>query len=153
VVGTRGTFAERNAPSLGGAVVNNKIAMAEISQNILIQYFVWHFYDQSKAILKAWKNFLLFNLNYFSVPILIKTFFYHWRQYKWYYPRGFDIPVYLEVFFSNLISRVLGAIMRSFLIVIGLFLEIFIFFGGAILFFGWLILPALLILGLIFSLK
>jgi len=129
--------------------------MAEIyfQRNILIQYFVWHFFDQSKAILKAWKNFLLFNLNYFSTPVLIKTFFSHWRQYKWYYPRGLDIPVYLEVFFSNLISRVLGAIMRAVLILIGIFLEILIIFAGLIIFFGWIFLPALLIFGLIFSLK
>lgn len=124
-----------------------------LAKNILIQYFFWHFYDQPKAILKAWKNFLLFNLNYFSIPILLKTFFSHWRRYKWFYPRGFDIPVYLEVFFSNLISRFLGAIMRGILIIIGILLEIFIIFFGAILFLGWILLPVFLISGLYFGFK
>lgn len=127
--------------------------MDGISQNILVQFFSWYFYNQVRAILKAWKNFLLFNLNYFSVPVLLKTFFSHWRRYRWYYPKGLDIPVYLEVFFSNLISRFLGAIMRSFLIIIGILLEIFIVFLGIIFFFGWIFLPVFLISGLYYGLK
>ena len=46
-----------------------------MSQNILIQYFVWHFFDASKGILAGWKNCLKFNLNYWSVPLLTKTLF------------------------------------------------------------------------------
>ena len=80
--------------------------MADIflSQNIFIQYFLWYFHDVPKEILKGWRNFLVFNFNYFSIPLLLKTFFSHWRQYKWSYGRGFDIARYLEAFFSNLIS-------------------------------------------------
>ena len=64
------------------------------------------------------------------------------------YGKGFDIGRYLEAFFSNLIFRLLGAIVRSFLIVIGLLAEIFIVFCGIIIFLGWLILPILLVLGI-----
>lgn len=122
-------------------------------KNILIQYLIWYFFDVPREILKGWKNFLIFNLNYFSLPSLFKTFFSHWRQYKWSYGRGFDISRYFEAFFSNLISRVLGAIMRAVLIFIGVLCEILIFLFGLILFLGWLILPVLLIVGLIFSFK
>ena len=122
-------------------------------QNIFFQYLSWQFFDMPGEILKAWRNFLLFNLNYFSVPLLIKTLFSHWRRYKWSYPRGFDIGKYFEVFISNLISRILGAIMRIFLIIIGILAEVFIIFAGMIIFLGWLVLPILLILGLIFGFK
>ena len=91
-----------------------------LQQNILISYLIWYFFDVPREILRGWKNFLFFNLNYFSIPILLKTFFSHWRQYKWSYGRGFDISRYLEAFFSNLISRILGAIMRAILIFIGI---------------------------------
>lgn len=120
-------------------------------QNIIIQYLVWQFFDVPKELLLAWRNFLLFNLNYFSILLLLKTFFSHWHRYKWSYPRGFDIGKSLEVLFSNLISRVLGAVVRSFLLFVGLAVEIFIVFAGLIVFTGWLIMPALLILGLIFG--
>jgi len=122
-------------------------------QNIVIQYLIWQFFDVPGELIKAWKNFLLFNLNYFSISLLVKTFFSHWRRYKWFYGKGFDIGRYLEVLFSNLISRVLGAIIRSFLLLIGLMVEIFIILAGLIVFAGWLIMPALLIAGLIFGFK
>ncbi len=122
-------------------------------QNIIFQYISWQFFDVPKNILKAWKNFLKFNLNYFSVPLLLKSFFSPWKKYKVSYGKGFDIGKYLEAFFSNLIFRILGAIMRSFVIIIGLIVEVFIIFAGPIIFFGWLVLPALLIFGFIFGIK
>lgn len=124
-----------------------------LQQNILISYLIWYFFDVPREILRGWKNFLFFNLNYFSIPILLKTFFSHWRQYKWSYGRGFDISRYLEAFFSNLISRILGAIMRAILIFIGILSEIFIVFFGLILFLGWVFLPVFIIYGLYFSIK
>jgi len=127
--------------------------MNAISQNIFIQYLVWYFYDQPRKILKTWKGFLLFNLEYFSVFLLLKTFFSLWRQYKWFYPRGLDIPKYLETFFSNIISRVLGAILRTFIILAGIFFEILILIIGFLIFVGWLVLPALLISVLFFGIK
>lgn len=122
-------------------------------ENIFLQWLGWQFFDVPRSILIAWKNFLRFNLNYFSIPLLLKTLFSPWRRYQFTYGKGFDIGRYFTVFFSNLIFRLLGAVMRGFLIIIGLLVEIFIIFAGAILFFGWLVLPAILIAGLIFGFK
>ncbi|MFQ6049986.1 MAG: hypothetical protein ACE5J0_03060 [Candidatus Paceibacterales bacterium] len=122
----------------------------EISQkqNIFWQYLSWQFFKMPRDILRGWKNFLKFGLNYFSVFLLIKTFFSPWRRYRWTYPRGLDIGKYFETFFSNLISRILGAILRFPLIIVGCLAEIFIFFAGFIVFLGWLLLPLILILGI-----
>ena len=129
--------------------------MVEVAkkQNIFLGWLSWQFFEMPGNILKAWRNFLLFNLNYFSIPLLIKTFLSPWRQYQWAYGKGFDVKRYLEAFFSNLISRILGAVLRSFLIFLGLLAEIFITFAGITIFFGWLTLPALLIGGLIFGIQ
>jgi hypothetical protein len=116
-----------------------------ISQNIVGQYLEWYFYDQPRKILKTWKGFLLFNLEFFSVFLLIKNFISPLHQYKWAYPRGLDIPKLLEALFSNGISCILGAILRTVLILAGLFFEILILIIGFLIFFGWLVLPALLI--------
>jgi len=123
--------------------------MSAISQNIIWQYLEWHFYNQPKAILKAWKNFLLFNLNFFSVTLLLKTLISPLHQYRWSYPRGLDIPKYLEVLFSNIISSVLGLILRTFFILAGIFFEILILIIGLLIFFGWFIFPAFLVFLLI----
>jgi len=96
---------------------------------------------------------LEFNLNYFSITLLLKTFFSPWRRYSWSYGKGFDLGKFFETFFSNLISRILGALMRLFLIIFGIIAEIFIFVIGIIVIFGWIILPFLVIGGFILGVK
>ncbi|OHA61877.1 MAG: hypothetical protein A2117_01795 [Candidatus Wildermuthbacteria bacterium GWA2_46_15] len=117
-------------------------------QNILLQWLSWQFVETPKGILRGWRNILVFNFEYFSIPLLFKTFFAYWRQYRWYYPRSFDIGKYAEVIFSNIISRVLGAIVRSAMIVLGILVEIIIFLIGALVFLVWVLLPALIFFGL-----
>jgi hypothetical protein len=92
-------------------------------------------------------------LNYFSIPELLKTLFSPWRRYNISYGRGFDIKRFFEVLVFNVLSRVLGAIMRVFLIIIGTAIEVIIFFLGILAIFFWLLLPILLILGLVFGLR
>ena len=121
--------------------------------NIFFQWFYWYFFETSKELFKAWKNFLLFNLNYFSIVLLIKTLFSPWRRYKVFYGRGFDISRFFEAIFSNLIFRILGAVIRSILIFFGLLVQIFIIFIGVVVLISWFLLPAFLIAGLIFGFK
>ena len=129
--------------------------MTEVTkkQDILIQWLSWHFFEAPASILKAWKNFLLFNLNYFSVPLLLKTYLSPWRKYTVSYSRGFDFARYAEALLSNAIFRILGAIIRTFLIVIGLIFEILILIAGTIVFFSWLFLPFITAGAFIFGIK
>lgn len=124
-----------------------------IFRNILVQYFQWHFYDMSKTLFRIWKDFLWFNANYFSVPLLLKTFLSPWHKYSWQRSRGFDLWEYIEVAIGNLFSRTIGALIRFFLIIAGILTEILIFFAGAIVIFLWIFLPLLFILGLGLGIK
>lgn len=113
--------------------------------SVFYQYLYWHFWEQSPLILRIWKSYLLFNLRYWSVPLLAKTLFSYWHKYRYSYGRGFDLQRYFEAFTFNLISRVLGAIMRLILISIGIIVEVFVFLGGLLVFLIWLVLPLVLI--------
>lgn len=115
---------------------------------MLIRYLQWHFWDVPKGLVQAWKNFLWFNLKYFSVALLLKTLFAPWHGYKESYGRGFDIKRYFESFMFNMISRAIGAIVRIVFIVIAICLEVLIFFAGMIIFIIWFVLPILLLAGL-----
>lgn len=95
----------------------------------------------------------MFSLNYFSLPLLLKTLFSPWRKYRWSYPKSFSFGKYFEVFFSNLISRILGALTRIVLVIVGFLAEMFIIFVGFLVFLFWILLPAILIWGLIFGIK
>ena len=114
-------------------------------QNFLRQVAEWYLFDIPKEILRGWRNYLKFNLNYFSVAFLLRTLFAPWRGYKWYTGKGFDLGKWLEVRLSNLFSRLIGAMMRTFLILIGLLLEVLIIFMGIGTIICWLILPLFLI--------
>jgi hypothetical protein len=115
--------------------------------NIFAQYLIWHFRDCPKEIFKAWKNFLAFYLDYFSVPLLLQTFFWHWHKYYYSYGKAFDPARFFEAFVFNMMSRIVGAILRAFFIVVGIISEIIIFFFGIAILIGWLILPLVLIFG------
>ncbi len=96
----------------------------------------------------AWKNLLRFNLEYFSIPVLLRTFLWPWRKYEDSFAKGFDFMQVLEVITFNMMSRVIGILLRSTLIVMGIFLEILIFLGGLIIFIVWLTIPLLISAGL-----
>ena len=123
--------------------------MSLISNNIVGLWIQWYFFEMPQEILQGWRNFLSFGLNFFSIPLLLKTLFSHWKKYYWVRGRGFDIGEYFSVLFSNLMSRFLGALVRIVLIIVGLVFEAFIFVCGAILFVGWFVLPILLISGVL----
>lgn len=124
-----------------------------LSNNIFVLWLTWHFFEASREILKAWRNYLLFNLNYFSIPILLRTFFSPWRRYVWSYGRGFDPSRYFEVALSNTFSRFIGMVLRSFLILIGLVAEIFIILVGLAIFLLWLALPLFIIGGIYYGFR
>jgi hypothetical protein len=122
-------------------------------QNIFSQLIFWQFFEVPKNILRAWKNFLKFNLEFFSIPLLLKTYFSHWHGYKWSYGRGFDLARWAEALISNLISRILGAFLRSWLIIFGIITEIIIFFLGLIVFLGWFFLPIIFLIAIFYGFK
>lgn len=122
-------------------------------KNIILQWISWHYSEALKKIIRAFGNFLVFNFNYFSISILFKTLFSHWRKYRDFYPKGFDFKTYVRVFISNIVSRFLGSIVRIVAIAIGLIFEIFIFAGGAIVLAVWIFFPPILLLVFISGLE
>jgi hypothetical protein len=122
--------------------------------DIFLLWLRWHFLEVIISIHKAWINFLRFNLYYFSIPVLVKTFFNHWHRYRMPYKNFFVSPgSFFEALTFNLLSRIIGAILRLFFILIGSFLEILIFIFGIFLIFLWLFLPFLSILLFIIGLS
>ncbi|MEK7453157.1 MAG: hypothetical protein AAB614_02890 [Patescibacteria group bacterium] len=120
-------------------------------------FLKWKFIDSNIDFIKSWFLFLKFGLNIFSVPLLLRTFFWPWHKYQVQYPNGFNPKEILFTFFGNIMSRGIGMILRTFFILIGLFFEFFIFLFGIILFIFWFILPFITIyflyLGILFLLK
>ena len=118
-----------------------------VKMNIVFKWFFWRFIEVPKAIVLGWGNFLKFNLVYFSIGALITSLFSPWRADKGDYGRGFDAKRYFETFLGNMISRVLGAIMRLVIIVVGIVMQVCIFFAGFFVLIIWVFLPAIVVAG------
>lgn len=120
---------------------------------LLIQYLTWHFFDVPKEIIAGWRNFLVFNFNYFSIDILIRTFFSHWHKYSLRYGKTISLRWYSEVFVMNMTSRIIGMVFRTCLIILGIISELFIFFLGAIFLGVWIFLPLILFFSFLYGLR
>jgi len=120
------------------------------NKNIVFSWFVWQFVEMPGFLLSVWKNYILFALNYFSLPILLGSLFAPWRRYRWKYPKGLDIGEFFSTLISNTFSRFMGAIMRLALIVTGAVFQIFVIFAGLVVFLLWILVPFIIIAGLIF---
>ncbi|TSC94797.1 MAG: hypothetical protein CEN87_331 [Parcubacteria group bacterium Licking1014_1] len=117
-------------------------------QNIIISWFLWCFYEMPRFLIQIWRNYLLFGLNYFSVPLLFKTLFSPWRRYRWNYPKSFDIKEFFNTLISNSFSMVLGAMCRIVLIIIGILGQVVIFSAGLTAIILWILAPFIIIGGI-----
>jgi len=116
-------------------------------RNMLSALIIWHFSTAAKGLATAWRNFLVFNLKYFPVKELFRTLFSHWKRSADSYGRGLDIGGFARAFLGNMISRVIGAMIRTAIIIVGLAVEIFIFFAGLFMLLIWIFLPILIVIG------
>jgi hypothetical protein len=76
----------------------------------------------------------------FSVPILLKTWFSPWKQIQT--PASFHH--FFQTLIDNSISRLIGAIIRTFVLLTALVMVFAIFFGGLAMMILWPFFPALI---------
>ncbi|MCJ7827773.1 AAA family ATPase, partial [Patescibacteria group bacterium] len=105
-------------------------------------YFEWHYAFIPVKILHSTLNLLIFFWHFFSIGILLKTLFSPWkRQIVTRTKPGLDLGEIFERITFNLISRVIGAMVRVSLILFWLVLEIITIPLGLTFFSIWIILP------------
>jgi hypothetical protein len=115
---------------------------------IILVFWKWYYGEAVKNVLAAWRNFVIFALNYFSIPLLLKTLFAPWKRDITRKPRGLDMKKLFDYLAFNLISRGLGFLVRVITILVGIVFLILVVVAGAIFFALWLVMP-LVLLGLL----
>jgi hypothetical protein len=86
--------------------------------------------------------------DFFSVGLLVKTLFSPYKQISAGSVGG-SIGDRMHAFFDRLLSRVIGAIVRTFTILSGLIVMLFQGIFGVLILLAWLIIPLMPIIGLI----
>lgn len=112
---------------------------------ILLGYLKWHYSRAIFSLVKIWRNFLFFLLEFFSLKLLIKNLLDPWKRMTDPYPKTFSFKSYLFSFITNSITRVVGIVMRLGLLIIGV-VVVFLFCLALPIFISlWLILPLLIL--------
>ncbi len=119
------------------------IVNQNVEQNGVVLFVLWLFVESTMNIVKTWFFFLRFGMEIFSVPLLVRTFFHPWRRYFTGYPKGFNPALMFESFFGNIMSRVIGMVLRLFFIFLGIIFDAFIFIIGLVVLMLWMAGPFL----------
>ncbi len=83
-------------------------------------FLKWHYGKALISIFSFWKNILIFLFNFFSIKSLIGNFFTPWKRLADSYPKHFDLGVYFSTFIVNILMRIVGIILRTILLAIGI---------------------------------
>jgi len=120
---------------------------------IALVFWRWYYGYAFKNILTAWRNYIIFTLHYFSIPLLLRTLFAPWRRDITRKPHGLDFKKIFEYVMFNAISRGLGFLVRFFTIIFGIVFLVVVIVCGAVFFVIWIFLPLILVGLLIFAIN
>ena len=107
-------------------------------------YLDWHYREGLSA---AWRTAIagvIGVFNYFSVLELFSTLFSSWHRITDSYGRGFDPSRFFWILGGNIISRILGAVVRSAVILAGLASSVVALGLGMLWIVFWLSAPILI---------
>lgn len=91
---------------------------------------------------------LVGTLDYFSIDLLLRTFFSPFRQISAGQVRG-PLGVQMRALLDRIISRVIGAMIRLVMIIVGIFAIILYALIGGLMVAVWGIIPVLPVLGIV----
>jgi hypothetical protein len=112
---------------------------------IIRHYLLWHYTEAYKELFSVCKNLIWFIVHFFSIPQLLKTLFSPWRRIVEEKKKSWDIEDFASRIVVNIISRIIGAIMRLLVISTGLTCLLIMLGTSAILCVLWMALPAIIV--------
>ncbi len=106
----------------------------------IFDYLSWHYTRAFRDIGSVWLNFMWFILHFFSIPLLLRTLFSPWRRVSAGHKKG-DLEDYAQAIAFNLMSRLVGFLVRIVLVVVGLIALTLLILGFVVFLIAWSFLP------------
>jgi hypothetical protein len=114
--------------------------------SLFIDYTKWHYTHAIVGIFRLTREYVRFLLNLFSVALFLRTLFLPIFSIPIDDMRSLDIPDMIATFLASIIIRIVGALARSLLIILGLSLSMLTCIFFATLFVLWVFLPGVFIM-------
>ena len=111
---------------------------------LFVRYTVWHYAQAPKLLLGVWMNLLWYLGHIFSVESLLKSLFSPWKRIVAERTKAWDFEDIASAALVNFVSRIIGALMRIFLVVVGRLAQLLLLIFGLIFYLSWFILPVLI---------
>ena len=107
---------------------------------LFADYLFWHYGAAFRHMMVVWGNLFWFVLHFFSIPTLLRTLFSPWKRITEEYQKK-GLENFAETVLINIMTRVVGAIIRTVLIAFGL-AALVLLFGAMVLFIiVWILAP------------
>ena len=107
-------------------------------------YFIWHYTRALAELFVISRDFLWFVYHFFSISILSRSLLSPWQRLDERYKKGFRIGATLETFILNTLMRIVGFLIRSFVILVGLATLALVFVVEIAFFLSWILLPIII---------
>jgi hypothetical protein len=120
--------------------------------SIVHHYLLWHYTSAFKEILHVYKNFMWFVVHYFSLPQLLRSYISPWKRMTEDRGQTLSFEDLAGFVIINLISRIIGMILRTMIIVSGTLALVLLTAGLILTYCFWLFAPALLLVFIYYGL-
>lgn len=114
-------------------------------------YLLWHYTAAFKEILHVSKNFMWFVVHFFSLPQLLRSYFSPWKRMTEDRGQTLSFEDLAGFVIINLISRIIGMILRTIIILSGITALVLLLIGIVVTYVFWLFAPALLLVSLYYG--
>lgn len=108
---------------------------------LIPHYLKWHYTRAIAELVEVWGNYLWCTTNYFSIKVLIKSFFKPFKKVK----ETTKTDEQKEAGIVTFMMSIFGIIIRLVIITAGIFSWILILIFGFLVFLVWLVLPFIML--------
>ena len=118
----------------------------------LWEYLTWHYSKALLEIFELFKTYLKFGYHFFSMSLMLRTWISPLFRRREEMPVNVaNIDALVMAVFGNLVLRIVGFVLRTFVLAMGIIFELCVTVFFILLFVAWILLPLIIALLLAYA--
>lgn len=113
--------------------------------SIVHHYLLWHYSRAFMELFHVWFNFIWFVVHFFSIPQLMRSWLAPWKRMVEGRGEKWNLEDLAGFIIIGLLSRIVGFILRTIVITLGLISLSLVVLGGFAVYTFWLVAPVVII--------